>query len=709
MSREIAHKGGKVQKFFYSSFLALALLFHFAPVLNASEEPVAVELLAEDQTVSLEHPFWVAIHFDIAKDWHIYWKNPGDAGITPQISWQLPEGFEVINVDWPYPERFVENNLVTFGYVDSVTLLAQVKPSKQSAGIDTFPIIADVQWVSCSEDTCLPGESHMELSLKANASVITSTSSSFDTARTKLAHTPAHVEASRKNGKIELIVNQPGTTYDSSTEVYFFPENVDIIDHHEDAALIASLDDPAQYVISLKPADKDGKNEVLKGVLVVSGEALHIDTPIKEASASSTGQEAEESFFLMLVLAFAGGMILNLMPCVLPVVAFKVMGFVKMAGQSRAMTIKHGLVFALGVLVSFWVLTSALLLMQAYGHAVGWGFQLQEPLFVAVLAALMLIFGLSLFGVFEMGAAFASRAGQMQVDVAQGKGNELTSSFFSGILATAVATPCTGPFLGTAIGYAVTLSPIYCMVIFTFLGLGMACPYLLLVFFPSLLRWLPKPGPWMESFKQFMGFLMVATVLWLLWVFASETSEMALFILLISFFVLSIGCWIYGRWGSPVKKFSVRVVSYVLTASCLIAAGYAMKMSVSPVYENHLHDTVASAIAEDAWEPFSAVRMADLRKRGIPVFVDFTAKWCLICQTNHLVLTTYKVEEKMKSLGVVKMKADWTKKNPEITEELRKYGRNGVPLYLLYGKDMKPTILPQVLTPEAVVEQLEKM
>lgn len=665
----------------------------------SEEEPVSVKLLTEESTISLDKPFWVAIEFNIDKDWHIYWKNPGDTGFTPQITWKLPDGFEVLNVDWPYPEKLIENDLIAFGYHDSVTLLAQIKPSSQVSK-DMIPIQADIEWVGCSKDTCLPGEAHLELQLKTDSSSANS-NSAFANIRTKIAQKPVHMEAAHKEDKIELIVHQPGKTYTASSAIYFFPEDMETVDHHEDATLIASVDAPDQYRISLKPINQDKQNGVLKGVLVVAGEPIHIDTPI-----SIKEPIAEESFAWMLLFAFLGGMILNLMPCVLPVISFKVLSFVKMAGQRRFKMIQHGLIFALGVLVSFWLLTAALLLMQAYGHSVGWGFQLQEPLFVAILAALMLIFGLSLFGVFEMGAAFASRAGQAQVSATQGK-NQLISSFFSGCLATAVATPCTGPFLGTAIGYAVTLSPFYCMVIFTFLGLGMAFPYLLLVLFPSLMRWLPKPGPWMESFKQFMGFLMLATVLWLLWVFASETSEFSLFTLLTGFFILSIGCWIYGRWGNPVKKLAIRSISYVFTLMCLIGFAYAMKMAVTTQFEEPAQKTLVSANLEDQWEPFSSARIEELQKRGIPVFVDFTAKWCLICQTNHMVLSTNKVEEKMKSLGVVKMKADWTKKNPEITKELRKYGRSGVPLYLLYGHKEQPAILPQVLTPESVMEQLD--
>jgi thiol:disulfide interchange protein DsbD len=422
--------------------------------------------------------------------------------------------------------------------------------------------------------------------------------------------------------------------------------------------------------------------------------------------------EFEGGLGLALVLAFVGGMILNLMPCVLPVISFKVLSFVKMAGQSRKLVFTHGLTFTLGVLLSFWVLTAALLVLQAYGRSVGWGFQLQEPLFVAILAAILLVFGLSLFGVFEFGTSLIAMAGQAQQS-ATAKRSGLFGSFMSGILATAVATPCTGPFLGSAVGFAMTLPPALTMLVFTSLGLGMSLPYLLLATFPSTLRFLPKPGQWMVTFKELMGFFMLATVLWLVWVFGAQTSTFALFLLLAGFFFLALGSWVYGKWSMQRK--TIRLIAYGLTIACFATGGYAIFNAVSPwaaqMDSSSATKQVANHSAADAWEEFSPERLAELQKQGTPVFIDFTAKWCLICQANHLVLTTSEVTQQFEKLGVVKMKADWTKNDPVITAELRKHGRSGVPLYLLYGTDPKaaPKILPQVLTPEIVLEELKNI
>lgn len=405
----------------------------------------------------------------------------------------------------------------------------------------------------------------------------------------------------------------------------------------------------------------------------------------------------------LLIFAFIGGMILNLMPCVLPVLSFKVMSFVQMAGKSRSLTFKHGLVFSLGVIVSFWALASAMLLLRAYGQSVGWGFQLQEPLFVVILASLLFLFSLSLFGVFEWGLIFASWAGQTASDTTQ-KSFGFTGSFFSGVLATAVATPCTGPFLGSVVGFAVALPWFLSLLIFTVLGAGMSFPYLLLAAFPSWLRFMPKPGSWMETVKQFMGFLLLATTLWLIWVYSAQTNTLSLICLLAGFLFFSIAAWIYGKGCAPSVSRNKRLASAILVLLCFFAGGKAI------LYP--MHDDISSSLTEQGhssgWEIFSLERIQELQRKGIPVFVDFTAKWCLICQANHMILSKTDIQKKFADSGIVKMKADWTKNDPVITKELAKFGRSSVPLYVFYGAD-EPVILPQVLTPDTINQHIEEI
>jgi len=663
--------------------------------------PVKIELFAEKQTIAPGDSFWVSLHCDLSDSWHAYWKNPGDAGMAPSIEWKLPEGFTLESVEWPVPERFVLDNAVTFGYAGDLDFLALIKAPSAVNDQAFIDIGAEVTWVVCSEDTCLPGlsEAHIKLPIGTSSENHEEHAPKIEDMLTKVTK-KLQATAFRKDDFVHLKLD---TELALNDEIKFFPEEGGIDFHHEpklskDNALV------------LKTADDSAK--LLKGLVVAGNRSWAVETEIASAEPLQMGQPMKEpsnsidpaTFMMVLGFAFLGGMILNLMPCVLPVISFKVMSFVRMAQESRKKIFKHGIAFSIGVLASFWVLAGSLLVLRAYGHAVGWGFQLQDPLFVAILAELLLIFGLSQFGVFELGTSVARLAGEAEL---KSQGESYTSSFVSGIFATAVATPCTGPFLGSAVGYAVTVPPLFGLIIFTVLGLGMAFPYLAISAFPALLRWLPKPGAWMETLKQFMGFLMLATVLWLIWVFAAQTSETAIFILLASLLIASLGCWIYGKWGTPVRKKSVRLIGYVLTLAC--AAGAFTMIPVAIQAGDTGEKPAGSSHAELAWEPFSRERVAELRAKKIPVLIDFTAKWCLICQTNHLVLSNSEVEKKFKELGVVRMKADWTKKDSIITEELLKYGRSGVPLYLLYGSEQEPKVLPQVLTPENVIGSLNAL
>jgi thiol:disulfide interchange protein len=440
-------------------------------------------------------------------------------------------------------------------------------------------------------------------------------------------------------------------------------------------------------------------------------QAQALDDDLPKATTIEPEATSSPAFPLAwaLLLAFLGGAILNLMPCVLPVISVKILQLVKMAGASRRAIIQHGLVFTLGVLVSFWLLAGILLSLQAYGRSVGWGFQLQEPIFVGSLAAVLLIFGLSLFGLFEFGTLFSSWAGQRESrTVREQKG--LSAAFFGGVLATAVATPCTGPFLGSAVGLAVTLPTFGALAIFTAIGLGMSLPYMLLTAFPPLMKWLPRPGPWMIRFKELMGFLMLGTVLWLVWVFGAQTSTLGVMALLTGFFIATVACWIYGSWGTLVHSARTRFLSLLSTALLLILSGYFIVGAAAQTSFSSISATTETADLDNAWLPFSKKSLDTMRAEGKPVFIDFTAKWCLICQANHYVLELAQVREKFQEHGVVRFLADWTRSDPEITQELRKHGRSGVPLYVLYLPNVEePIILPQLLTPEIVLNHLTKI
>jgi thiol:disulfide interchange protein/DsbC/DsbD-like thiol-disulfide interchange protein len=702
---------------------------------NSSTQPLKVSILAENSNFAADQPFWVALHFKMDDHWHVYWKNPGDSGMPVSVDWELPAGFKADSFEWPYPQHFDADSLIGFGYENEVYLLNRIIPPQHIDKAGDYSFKASIKYLVCSDSACLPGEDEVQLSLPLTAGqpqVNLAEAEAFNKARAALPNTTGVFQAQRLNDLIELGLKAPKPILGSITKAYFFPEKGQSIDYHEKIVVSESNPD-GSYSLALKEKDSLSRTNLLKGVLVLTSlngnkthtQAFTVNVPVLDRTGDellvandapagppvdiklplSSDDQYDGGFGMALLLAFVGGMILNLMPCVLPVISFKILSFVKMAGQSRRLTLQHGAAFGAGVMISFWTLAAVLLILQAYGQAVGWGFQLQEPLFVAILAAILLIFSLSLFGVFEMGIKVGSLAGQLQH---QGAREGLTASFLSGVLATLIATPCTGPFLGTAVGFAMTLPYYLSLLIFTSLGLGMAFPYLLLSAYPSLMRFLPKPGAWMETFKQLMGFLMLASVLWLVWVFAAQTGSMNVVILLSAFFIMSLACWIYGRWGTPIHSKVSRLISLTCVSMLLAMGFYALTFAIDDSSTAPSQNKEHVAAAESVWEEFSPKRLAELQAKGIPVFVDFTAKWCLICQANHMILTSSAVHAKFDKLGVVRMKADWTKKDAVITEELRKFGRNSVPLYVLYnGEDAKPAILPQVLTPGVVLDHLK--
>lgn len=673
-------------------------------------DPVQVFLFSENSSIQPGNPFWVIIRLQAQKGWHSYWKNPGEAGMPTQVEWELPAGFQADEVQWPYPQKIEEGGIVSYGYSDTVDLLVRITPSASLSGTNNATLKAMVNWMVCHE-SCVPGSSSIELVLPVKEAAPVASSANL----TLFATARKHIPQEKKN----VLVHQDGNNLITLLlpdlkgaplyqEGYFFPElplpegvkwQEKLVEEKGRYSLRLSFDTPEGWPLS-----------TLDGVIVLKAKemddsttaAWHIHEPLKTASLTET---SSMGFGLALLLALIGGLILNLMPCVLPVIALKVMSFVKLSAENRLNTLKHGLAFFGGALVAFWVLATVLLVFRSYGQALGWGFQLQSPLFVAFLGVVLWIFGLSLFGVFEMGTSISSLAGQ-----AQGRTSGLIGSFCNGVLATAVATPCTGPFLGATVGFAITLPNAAAMLIFTAMGVGMGLPYLLLAFFPSLLRFMPKPGAWMVAFKELMGFLMAATVLWLIWVFAAQTTVTALMVLLGSLFSISLGCWIYGKWGSPAKKEPIRWTGRLISAFLLAGSLWAIFVVSSFEEENSGNLTLSKGEVTETWIPFSPEKLAELREKNIPVFIDFTAKWCLICQANKIVLHSREVMSKFAERGVVTMSADWTKNDAVITEELHKFGRNGVPLYLLYDNNTdEPQIFPQLLTTNAMIKAIEEL
>lgn len=704
--------------------------------------PLTLALAAEDSSIQLDQPFWLALRMELQDHWHSYWKNPGDTGMPLNVEWNLPKGYTVTDFKWPSPQKLEKDGMIGFGYENEAVFLIQITPPQKNKHIgEKLSISGQARWLACSDSFCVPGESEIAIDLPVGTRKINSEIKPlFTQARNALPFGAVSSEAKKINGLIELEVEVSCEENATFSSAQFFPEDRKII-NSQDGILLTNRGNGKYHLLLKEHTSHQAVH--LKGLVELSSQGkthlVEVDLPISldpsellvaEATKKSaenhaadeglaplpltdSDMEFEGGIGMALFFAFIGGALLNLMPCVLPVVSFKILSFVKMAGQSRKETFKHGAAFSIGVVVSFWLFAGMMLLLQSYGQSVGWGFQLQEPAFVACLAALLFVFTLSLFGVFEIGVSVTGMAGNAEQN-SSAKVSALCSSFFSGVLATALATPCTGPFLGSAIGFAVTLPALQALSIFTVLGVGMAAPYLLLSAFPSLLRFLPRPGNWMVTFKELMGFVMLATILWLIWVFSAQTGSLATVILLTSFFLFSLGGWVYGRYCTIISSKRSRIIGGIITALFGAAACVTLMAATSPLLVEEDSATLAineSVSSSTRWQLFTPKRLEDLHNAKQPVFIDFTAKWCLICQANHLILSTQEVQQKFSEKNIVTMKADWTKNDPEITKLLRKYGRNGVPLYLLFSGDPSkpPQVLPQVLTPESVIEAINNM
>jgi thiol:disulfide interchange protein len=703
---------------------------------SATSKHVTVTLLPESESVQAGRPFTVALRMQMEPEWHTYWKNPGDSGLPTRIQWRLPEGFEAGEIQWPTPELMFVEPLMSYGYEGEVLLLTDIRPPATLAGGD-ITVGAKVDWLECKE-ACLPGKADLEVSLPVRNSEPRAVADWKDTFASTRRQIPAtakgwsfdtHVSAST----VALLAKGPGAG--SAKNVYLFPATVQVIDHAAPQKLVAT---PGGFRLEMARAPNAPAPDGLAGVLVVDGRAFEIATAPRKTAAAVAGPSAEPiggasptsvdptpalalpvtpataagdadvaaapgaratTLPIALLFAFVGGMILNLMPCVLPVLSLKVMGFVRDGQGNPRGALRHGLAFAFGVVVFFWVLAGALLALRAGGEQIGWGFQLQSPVFVMFLSALFLLLSLNLFGVFELGASLTA-VGNLPAG-----SSGLASSFWSGALATIVATPCTAPFMGSALGFTLSQPAAITLLVFTMLGLGMAAPYLVFSASPRLLRLVPKPGPWMETFKQLMGFVLMATVVFLAWLFGRQVGVGGMAWLLMSLLLLAMAAWIYSRGATPLASTGRRALAITAALALGIAGlalGFAQARAATPDRR---------AAAEGGWEAFSPGRLEELRRAGTPVFVDFTADWCLTCQVNKRVaLNRPEVKERFAREGIVLMKADWTLRDETITRALAGHGRQGVPLYVLYGRDgsQPPRILPEVLSPAIVLSALDE-
>lgn len=682
-------------------WLVVAALAAFAqPAQALGPSHVKASLVAESEWIEPGKPITVGLRLQMESGWHTYWKNPGDAGLPPKVSWRLPDGFVAGPIEWPAPLRIAAPPLMSYGYEGEVLLpIVLETPSHLQPGTEVA-LAGRASWVEC-KDVCIPGRAEVELTLPVRAEPAPRPGAApFDEARRLEPVSPQgwSLEASTASAKILLTFQPPqgGVVRDA----YFFAGETGTVDHSAPQAL-----HPGALRHRLDVALAASRKEPLRrlsGVLSAQGRAVLVDIPVTELLAMPpppSPPAATAGLASALALAFLGGLILNLMPCVLPVLSLKVLGFLRHAGAHPRQTRIHGLVFAAGVIASFWALAGLLLALRSLGQHVGWGFQLQSPAFVVFLSFLFFLLALNLFGVFEVGASLAAVG-----NVAAGTSG-LGHSFWNGALATIVATPCTAPFMGSALGYGLSQPAAVSLLIFTSLGLGMAAPYVCLSWSPGLLRFLPRPGPWMEGFKRLMGFCLMATVIALLWLFGQQAGVDGIAFLLGALLVAGLGAWVYGR---PSASPQGRVLRVSLSAALMVAG---LSIGFGPARPPATSRT--AVLAEGArWEAWSEARVAELRGQGKPVFVDFTAAWCLTCQVNaRVALDTREVAERFEREGVALLKADWTLGDDRITAALASHGRQGVPVYVLYGRDpqAQPRLLPEILTPAIVLQALDEV
>ena len=700
-----------------------------------------VELVASRTAFRPGEAVTVGLRLKGEPHWHHYWKNPGDAGLATSIEWSLPAGFVAGPIDWPRPHYFETSGLASFGYEGHVVLPVVIQTPADFDG-DAVTLKADVAWLACA-DVCIPGFADLTLTLPVADEGLAGTAATavatdvateshktpardvrwaalFDRAAAdRPTPAPAGSVAAAANGSQLTLTVTGGPASIDHDAIYFFPNDSEVIEYGQ-APAVTEADGRLTIVLQIAKL-RTSPIESVAGVLVFGDDAaawelteVAVTSGGLGAAGGAQGAAAVESatwaaLVVLTLLGFLGGVLLNIMPCVFPVLSIKVLGFVKQAGESRNKTRLHGLAYGVGVLASFWVLAAVLLLLRQGGAEVGWGFQLQQPAFVAVMAFLMFAIGLNLAGVFEVGMTAMSAAGAAQTKLGQ---PGYSGSFFTGVLATAVATPCAAPYMGVAIGPAVLLPAWQSAAVFTSLGVGMAAPYVLLAWSPALLRFLPRPGAWMETFKQVLAFPMFFAAIFLVGVYANqpaggadsveageEVTRNSVTWLLTGMVILAIGAWVYGRWSLRVKTTGGRWTTRVATAG-LVAIGLATPF-VGP-----------GLVAERGqWEAFSPERVAELRAAGRPVFVDFTADWCITCKVNELgPLRSDAVADAFAAHDVALLKADWTTYDPVITQALEALGHNSVPVYAIYAGDLAsdPIVLSSVLTPGEVVDALAR-
>ncbi len=668
------------------------------------KELVKAELLADTDAVVPGKPFTVGLLLRMAPGWHTYWKFSGDAGLPTELKWKLPPGWKAGEIQWPIPLKTIDpGDIQTYGYQDEVLLMQEITPP---ANIDNSPVklSADATWLVC-EKICIPGNASLQLELPKSTTSASANTEIFTRFRRLLPQNwpepkVATANWTRTGSDLRLSVKSATLANYPRADFYPLPEGETVVGHPKVESRSA---DEVVFRVPIESASKDLSS--IQG-LIVFGQSLDgtdraaWQTP--KSTIASASSAPSRGIFTFLFFGFLGGIILNLMPCVLPVISLKIFGFIQQAGQSRQKILRSGIAFAGGIFAWFIGLALLLIALKAAGREISWGgFQFTNPYFVLALSVIVLVFALNLFGVFEISLPQGITRGLLSSTTGQHE----AGSFFQGLFATVLATPCTAPFLGTALGFAFAQSPAIILLMFVAIAAGMSAPYLLLCTQPAWLRFLPKPGPWMLHVKQFMGFLLLATLLFLLYVLGAQRGLEGAIWASCFLLVISVACWMKGAFVLPTASVAKRSVVLVLMLVLVLASGVYF---IGGKFHSANIASADSRLRGD-WQAFTPERLQAELEQGHSVFVDFTAAWCLTCKFNEAnVLESSAVREAFQRHAIVKLKADWTNGDPVITKLLQQFGRPGVPLYVLYpGKSEEPIVFPELLTKSMLLEKLE--
>jgi len=642
-------------------FLSFIILFSSMLLANPVETGHAKASLITNLQSSDQESFYVGVRLQMQDGWHTYWENPGDSGSPFEANWSTDDGVIIENVQWPTPITIPYPPLMTYGYEGDIVFPFQVFRSQET---ELKTISVDFNFLICA-DICIPESASLSLDLSsALPSEILNTQ--INNLPTKTINTNSSI------GDDNLVISFQST--ESFSNAYLFPRESGNFFYPENQ-LLEQIDD-TNYKISIPLLDSN--LSAFSGILSLDGNGFQI----KEQFSSQGGI----SLWQAILFALIGGLILNLMPCVFPVISLKVLSFVSMGGDDHTKIRNHALAFVGGVMSTFLSIAAALMIIRSSGSMIGWGYQLQSPVVVGILTLIMLGIGLILLTNINIGTGLTTLGNSVQSK------NDYSGSFFTGVLAVVVASPCTAPFMGAAVGYALLQPSFATLPIFLSLGLGFAGPYVVLALKPEWISSLPKPGAWMETLKQFFAFPMIATALWLMWVFMVQTSGDALIQLLILGLVLGIAIWMIATFKSSWKWIGL-IATVILSIQIF----------------NNLPSPISSDQNNSNATNWSLVSEPNLQANNQAYLINFTAAWCITCQTNEkAALSRPSVQEYLSAQNITYIKADWTNRNEEIAAGLAKYNRSGIPLYIFWKPGMAESkILPAVLTEDILLRNLK--